>query len=144
MKRQLQSQHVIKVTPTNSVAQEPEDSSPHSQQPEKPDPRLSVVFRNKYWVLWGRVVSPRFGGKVYWWVDCYWWKTVWRTRALHYYILTENIKQLRVACSEFAFIVYCGCCDNILYIESHWNHHNTWKTCLLFVQWLWNKCFQYD
>jgi hypothetical protein len=68
------------------VAQEPEDSSPHSQQPAtgpcpetvesnphppklhfpvlrlcqviRPVPRLCVVIRNKYWVLRGRVVSP--------------------------------------------------------------------------------------
>jgi hypothetical protein len=47
---------------------------------------------------------------------CYWWETVWRTRELHYYIQTENIRQLRVACSECTFTVYCGCCDNVL----HW------------------------
>jgi hypothetical protein len=22
---------------------------------------------------------------------CYWWKTVWRTRELHYYMQTENV-----------------------------------------------------
>jgi hypothetical protein len=62
---------------------------------------------------------------------CYWWKTVWRTRELHYYIQTENIKQLRVACSE------CTCTVGVViifYIESHWIHQNTWKAivCCLF------------
>jgi hypothetical protein len=47
---------------------------------------------------------------------CYWWKTVWRTRELHCYIQTENIYQLRVACSECTCTVYCGCCGNVL----HW------------------------
>jgi hypothetical protein len=73
---------------------------------------------------------------------CYWWKTVWRTRELHCYIQTENIKQLRVACSECTCTVYCGCYDNVL----HWMTLNSSEHmkdfCLLFVQWLWNKCFQ--
>jgi hypothetical protein len=73
---------------------------------------------------------------------CYWWKTVWRTRELHCYIQTENIKQWRVACSECTCTVYCGCCDNVL----HWitlNSSEYMKAyCLLFVQWLWNKCFK--
>jgi hypothetical protein len=33
---------------------------------------------------------------------------------LHYYTLTENIKQLRVACSECTCTVYCKCCDDII------------------------------
>jgi hypothetical protein len=32
----------------------------------------------------------------------------------HSYTQTENIKQLRVACSECTCTVFCGCCDNIL------------------------------
>jgi hypothetical protein len=32
----------------------------------------------------------------------------------HYYTQTENIKQLRAACSECTCSVFCGCCDNIL------------------------------
>jgi hypothetical protein len=28
---------------------------------------------------------------------------------------TENIKQLRVACSECTCTVYCGCCGNVLH-----------------------------
>jgi hypothetical protein len=87
----------------------------------------------------------RFEGKVYWWVGlkgCYWWKTVWHTSELHYYIQTENIKQLRVACSECTFTVFCGCCDNILdWITLNSSEHMK-DYCLLFVQWLWNKCFQ--
>jgi hypothetical protein len=65
---------------------------------------------------------------------CYWSKTVWRTRELHYYIQTENIKQLRVACSECTFTVCCGCCDIMFYIESHWIHQNIWTpiVCCLF------------
>jgi hypothetical protein len=66
---------------------------------------------------------------------CYWWKTVWRTRELHCYIQTENIKQLRVACSECTCTVYCGCCGNVL----HWITLNSSEQMkayfLLFVQW---------
>jgi hypothetical protein len=73
---------------------------------------------------------------------CYWSNTVWRIRELHCYIQTENIKQLRVACSECTCTVNCGCCDNVL----HWitlNSSELMKAyCLLFVQWLWKKCFQ--
>jgi hypothetical protein len=73
---------------------------------------------------------------------CYWWKSVWRTKELHYYIQTENIKQLRAACSECTFTVSGACCDIIL----HWITLNSSEhkkdLCLLFVQWLWNKCFQ--
>jgi hypothetical protein len=50
--------------------------------------------------------------------------------------------QLRVACSECTFTVCCGCCDNVL----HWITLNSSEHlkayCVLFVQWLWNKCFQ--
>jgi hypothetical protein len=70
---------------------------------------------------------------------CYWWKTEWRTRELHCYIQTENIKQLRVACSECTFTVYCGCCDNVLHwITLKWSEHMK-AYCLLSVQWLWKK-----
>jgi hypothetical protein len=64
---------------------------------------------------------------------CYWSKTVWRTRELHYYVQTENIKQLRVACSERTFTCTVGVVV-IFYIESHWIHQNTWNTfvCCLF------------
>jgi hypothetical protein len=75
---------------------------------------------------------------------CYWWKTVWRTRELHYHIQTENIKQLRVACNECAFTVYCGCYDNVLHWITLNSSEHTKAYCLLFVQWLWNKCFQDD
>jgi hypothetical protein len=64
---------------------------------------------------------------------CYWWKTVWHTRELHYYIRTENINQLTVACSECTLASTVGV-EIMFYIESHWIHHNTWKTfvcCLL-------------
>jgi hypothetical protein len=71
---------------------------------------------------------------------CYWSKTVWRIRELHCYIQTENIYQLRVACSECTCTVYCGCCDNVL----HWITLNSPEPmkdfCLLFV--LWNKSFR--
>jgi hypothetical protein len=43
----------------------------------------------------------------------YWWE-IWRIRELYYYKQTENIKQLRVACSKCTCTVYCGCCDTIL------------------------------
>jgi hypothetical protein len=44
---------------TNYVTQEPEGSSPHSQQPATDRcPELCVVIRNKYRDLRGRVVSP--------------------------------------------------------------------------------------
>jgi hypothetical protein len=60
-----------------------------------------------------RVESVLVGGLK----GCCWWKTVWRTSELHYYIQTENIiKQLRVACSE------CTCTVGVVimfYIESH-------------------------
>jgi hypothetical protein len=70
-----------------------------------------------------------------WLKGYYWWKTVWRIRELHCYIQTENIKQLRVACSEFTFTVYCVWYGNVL----HWitlNSSEHMKAyCLLFVQW---------
>jgi hypothetical protein len=44
---------------------------------------------------------------------CSWWE-IRHARGLHCYKQTENIKQLRVACSECIFIVYCECSDNIL------------------------------
>jgi hypothetical protein len=73
---------------------------------------------------------------------CYWWKAVWRTRELHYYIQTENISQLRVVCSECTCTVYCGCCDNVLqWITLNSSEHMK-DFYLLFVQWLWNKYFQ--
>jgi hypothetical protein len=52
---------------------------------------------------WGGCLLP--GGLE----GCYWWE-VWHARVLRYYTQTENIEQLRVACSECT----CGCCDNIL------------------------------
>jgi hypothetical protein len=73
---------------------------------------------------------------------CYWWKTVWRIRELHCYIQTENIKQLRVACSECTFTVYCACCDNVLIWITLKSSERMKAYCLLFVQWLWSKCFQ--
>jgi hypothetical protein len=40
------------------------------------------------WWLWcGSGGSFLVGGKK----GCYWWKTVWRTKELHYYMQTENI-----------------------------------------------------
>jgi len=44
---------------------------------------------------------------------CY-WREVWRTRELHYYTQTENIKPLRVACSGCTCPVFCGRRGNIL------------------------------
>jgi hypothetical protein len=37
-----------------------------------------------------------------------------RGMTYHYYTQTENMKQLRVACSECISTVFCGCFDNIL------------------------------
>jgi hypothetical protein len=47
--------------------------------------------------------------------SCYWWE-VRHARGLQHHTQFGNIKQLRVACSERNFTVYCGCSDNIL----HW------------------------
>jgi hypothetical protein len=66
----------------------------------------------------------------------YWCKTVWRTRELHYYIQTES--------SECNCTVYCGCCDNVLHWITRKLSEHMKAYCLLFVQWLWNKCFQDD
>jgi hypothetical protein len=43
---------------------------------------------------------------------CYRWK--YDTPETYTTTLTENIKQLRVACSECTCTLYCGCSDNIL------------------------------
>jgi hypothetical protein len=106
-------------------------------------PIYSPHFRRKS--LWGGVGSGAVRGEsvlVGGLKGCYWSKTVWRTRELHNYIQTENIKQLRVACSECTSTVYCGCCDNVLqWITLNSSEHMKYF-CLLFVQWLWNKCFQ--
>jgi hypothetical protein len=93
------------------------------------------VPAEEWWLWWGGGLLV--GGLK----GCYWWKTVWSTRVLHCYIQTENIEQWRVACSECTFTVYGGCCDNVL----QWITLNSWehmKPIVLFVQWLWNKCFQ--
>jgi hypothetical protein len=42
------------------------------------------------------------------------WQVLRHARDLHYYTQTDNIKQLRAACSKCTFTVFCGCCDNIL------------------------------
>jgi hypothetical protein len=41
--------------------------------------------------------------------DCY-WCDVRHTTELHYCTQAENIKQLRVVCSECICAVFCGCC----------------------------------
>jgi spore coat polysaccharide biosynthesis protein SpsF (cytidylyltransferase family) len=70
------------------------------------------------------------------------------THQTHNYTQTENIKQLRVACSECSFTVFCGCSDNILdritgdlRMSSSRQHMKAY--CLLVVR-LWNKCLQND
>jgi hypothetical protein len=66
---------------------------------------------------------------------CYWWKTLWRIRELHYYIQTENIKQLRVACSEFTFTVCCVWYGNVLHWITLKSSEHVKTYCLLFAQW---------
>jgi hypothetical protein len=66
---------------------------------------------------------------------CYWWKTVWRTRELHYYMQTE--KNLAIESSQVVSSpVLCTVCVVLLFhIELHWIHQNTWKpiiVCCLF------------
>jgi hypothetical protein len=49
--------------------------------------------------------------EVYWWVDYRAAIGATQYDAPAGYIQNENIKQLRVACSERTCTVYCGCCD---------------------------------
>jgi hypothetical protein len=67
---------------------------------------------------------------------CYWSRTVWRIRELHYYIQTENISSWEqrvvsapVLCTVGVVIMF--------YTESHWIHQNTWNT---FVCYLFSGC----
>jgi hypothetical protein len=70
---------------------------------------------------------------------CY-WRELWRARELHYYIQTENIKPLRVACSKCIHL-YCFVsvmmCFNMSSMCKHMKAY-----CLLFIHLLRNKCFQ--
>jgi hypothetical protein len=71
-------------------------------------------------------------------------KTRQRLTLLH---KTENINQLRVACSEKTFTAFCGCCGIILHlITGNLKISSTCKyvkdNCLLSVYLLCKKCFQ--
>jgi hypothetical protein len=60
---------------------------------------------------------------------------------LHFYTQSENIKQLRVACSECTCTVFCGCCgDNLDWITGDINmssvHKHMKACCMLFAEWL--------
>jgi hypothetical protein len=87
----------------------------------------------------GGAVMVRYMGNVYYQVE---WRAVIGSKYdENYYTQTENVKQVRVACSECTCTVFCGCCDNILdwtigdlKMLSVRKHMKTY--CVMFVQWL--------